>query len=355
MFTSEAHNQEWLSNDCRRDTVTLVTWDMSEKITTSESVYDFLGRVVATVTPLGITSNFYDSTSGRLTKTTRTGSADTLYEYNSLGEQIVTCLDVNTNGGVDYAGLDRIHKIDRIYELRSNDWWKVTYSMIWVGTNSTTCITSSISRVRMTSLGEDSYNSAILNTQSETEDWLGNVTRTSTYTDAANATSWTIIDTPESDVDVVQKFVAGYPIQGVSSTSVTNNYTYDGFARQVSATDGRSNTTVTAYNDFGQVSYTQSSTNKTYLFYNSLGQRTIVSNALGQVSHTAYDPLGQTIATWGTSYPVAYQYDAAGRMIVMATTRSNDYANVNLNTLLAEGQTLSDCNIPALDITQWFY
>ncbi|MDD2230387.1 MAG: hypothetical protein PHY48_13360 [Candidatus Cloacimonetes bacterium] len=51
----------------------------------------------------------------------------------------------------------------------------------------------------------------------------------------------------------------------------------------------------------------------------------------------------------------SFYFDTTGRMIVMATTRSNDYANVNLNTLLAEGQTLSDCNIPALDITQWFY
>ncbi|MCK9305330.1 MAG: hypothetical protein M0P27_08045, partial [Bacteroidales bacterium] len=50
-----------------------------------------------------------------------------------------------------------------------------------------------------------------------------------------------------------------------------------------------------------------------------------------------------------------YQFDSAGRMVALATTRSNDYANANLNTLLAEGQTLSDCNIPALDITQWVY
>ena len=89
--------------------------------------------------------------------------------------------------------------------------------------------------------------------------------------------------------------------------------------------------------------------------YNNLGQRTMVSNALGQVSYTAYNSQGQTIATWGTSYPVAYEFNTAGRMIVMATTRSNDYANVNLNTLLAEGETLSGCNIPALDITRWYY
>ena len=48
-----------------------------------------------------------------------------------------------------------------------------------------------------------------------------------------------------------------------------------------------------------------------------------------------------------------YQFDTAGRMIALATTRSNAYANVNLNTLLASGETLNDDNVPAFDVTQW--
>jgi len=41
--------------------------------------------------------------------------------------------------------------------------------------------------------------------------------------------------------------------------------------------------------------------------------------ALSNTTHTAYDPEGRVIATWGATYPVAYAYDAYGRMVVMAT------------------------------------
>ncbi|MDD2599622.1 MAG: hypothetical protein PHO37_10395 [Kiritimatiellae bacterium] len=343
-------------NDWKK-TTSYVKYDDGEWLTQSETTHDFLGRVIATTTPLGTTTNFYDLASGRLIKGSRTGSADTLYEYNSLGEQTVTCQDVNKNGAVDYAGLDRINKIDRIYELRSNDWWQVTYNEVWVETNSANCITSSVSRVRMTGLGADTYNGGVLTAQSESEDWLGNITRSSTYTDAANATTWQVTDTPISTQNAFQKSIAGYPVQTISTTSVTNTFTYDGFAQQVTATDGRTNTTFTAYNDFGQVSYTQSFTNRMSYFYDDLGRRTAVSNALGQVSHTAYNSQGQTIATWGTSYPVAYEFNTAGRMIAMATTRSNEYANVNLNTLVPTGETLSSFSTQnsALDVTQWIY
>ena len=332
-----------------------VKYDDGEWLTQSETVRDLLGRTIYVETPLGTTSNFYNSTSGSLVKVTRTGMADTLYVYNELGEQVVTCLDVDGNGTVDYAGSDRINRIDRIYELRSNDWWQVTINEIWAETNLAACITSSISRVRMTGLGEDTFNGGILTAQSESEDWLGNVTTTSTYTEPDSVSSWTVTDTPDSNVDAVQKSVAGYPIQAVNATSVTNSFSYDGFARQTTAVDGRSNTTTTAYNDLGQVSYTQNSTNKTHYFYDSQGRRSSISNALGQISHTAYDPLNHTIATWGTSYPVAYQFDTAGHMVAMATTRSNAYACVNLTELVSSGSDLNDCNVQGLDITQWKY
>jgi YD repeat-containing protein len=144
----------------------------------------------------------------------------------------------------------------------------------------------------------------------------------------------------------------------ISSNSITNTFTYDGFARQVTATDGRGNTSTTAYNDLGQVAYVEdAASNRTSFVYNSLGQRTSVSNALGQVSQTAYDPQGHVIAEWGTSYPVAYQFDTAGRMIALATTRNNEYASVNLNTLVPIGETLSSLSTQnsALDITRWCY
>jgi RHS repeat-associated protein len=62
--------------------------------------------------------------------------------------------------------------------------------------------------------------------------------------------------------------------------------------------------------------------------------------------HTAYDSANRTLATWGATYPVAYEYDNAGRMIAMYTYRGTgeitDYASiVSLK--------------PQMDRTQWLY
>jgi len=204
---------------------------MSRKVSSPEltdifrvsTTYDFIGRIVSTATPLGTTSNFYDSATGRLLKTTRTGSPDTLYVYNELGEVIETVADVDIDGIIDYSGPDQITTSSTYYHEISNNWWQVSASEVYLQTNSASTITTSVSRVRMTGLGVETYNGGILTAQSESEDWLGNITRSSAYTDAANATTWQVTDTPESSSDAVQKSVAGYPVQTVSATSVTKS------------------------------------------------------------------------------------------------------------------------------------
>lgn len=49
-----------------------------------------------------------------------------------------------------------------------------------------------------------------------------------------------------------------------------------------------------------------------------------IRNALDQVTHTAYDPEGRAIATWGATFPVIYEYDAFGRMTAMRTFRNEE-------------------------------
>ncbi|MDD8051754.1 MAG: hypothetical protein PHG55_10450 [Verrucomicrobiota bacterium] len=68
---------------------------------------------------------------------------------------------------------------------------------------------------------------------------------------------------------------------------------------------------------------------------------------------------GKVHATWGATYPVAYDYDAWGRMIAMATTRDPAYANQNLWNLLGYDLFLIDTDDPDypsdLDTTLWIY
>jgi RHS repeat-associated protein len=82
------------------------------------------------------------------------------------------------------------------------------------------------------------------------------------------------------------------------------------------------------------------------LLSNSLGRRITVTDALGNTTHTAYDEDGRVIATWGATYPVAYAYDARGRMVQMGTYRGaaeiTDYASF---------QSL----VSSFDKTVWLY
>ena len=183
-------------------------------------------------------------------------------------------------------------------------------------------ITSAVTRVRMTGLGTDTYNGGILTAQTETLDWLGNVTRVSSYTDAGAATVWTVTETPGSVQPEIQKTVAGHTVSMVSSTAVTNTYAYDGFGRRVSATDGRGNTAVTAYNELGQVAYTEdAASNRTSYAYDASGRQNAVTPPLSNTVFTAYDSLGNVTAQWGGVYPVEYGYDTRNRKVSMKTFR----------------------------------
>ncbi|HOR97222.1 MAG TPA: hypothetical protein PLZ74_02490, partial [Kiritimatiellia bacterium] len=356
--TRETRSASHGADGLRVETVVTESSD-GPAVTNSVTAYDFLGRVVSVATPSGVASNFYDGPSGRVSRRTETGKPDTLYEYDAGGAGVParTALDVDGDGRISYAGPDRITATHETYEQdASNVWWRVTSQAVWAETNSAACVTSSVIRVRLTGLGTPAPDAlelsggAILTAQTETLDRRGNVTRVSTYTDAGAAAVWTVTETPGSVQPAIQKTVAGRTVSMVSSTAVTNAYTYDGFGRQVSATDGRGNTTVTAYNELGQVAYTvDAAGNRTSYAYDGLGRKIAVTDPLGNTTHTAYDSAGNVTAQWGAAYPVAYEYDTAGRRIAMATTRDDtfDFSSVTNSSILNPNSSL--------DVTRWLY
>ena len=305
-WTRETRSDAFDAQGRRVETVVTMPSD-APAVTNAVTTYDHLGRAVSVVTPLGVTSNFYDSASSRLIRVSRTGSPDTLYEYEAGGAGVParTAIDVDGDGQIPYSGPDRITATHETYEQdASNVWWRVTSQAVWAETNSAACITSSVIRVRLTGLGTPApaalelSGGAILTAQTETLDRHGNVTRVSSYTDAGSAAVWTVTETPGSVQPAIQKTVAGRTVSMVSSTAVTNAYTYDGFGRQVSATDGRGNTTVTAHNDLGQVAYTgDAAGNRTSYAYDGLGRKIAVTDPLTNTTHTAaYDSAGNVTA-----------------------------------------------------------
>ncbi|MBE7539306.1 MAG: hypothetical protein HS122_12950 [Opitutaceae bacterium] len=72
-------------------------------------------RPAFTGLPNLVEENFYDATTGRLYKTTKSGYAPTRFEYHALGEVKRSGLDVDDNGLVP-ASNDRIEESETMFE-----------------------------------------------------------------------------------------------------------------------------------------------------------------------------------------------------------------------------------------------
>lgn len=86
--------------------------------------------------------------------------------------------------------------------------------------------------------------------------------------------------------------------------------------------------------------------NTTTYAYDDLGRRIQVTDALSNSTFTAYDAEGRVLATWGATYPVAYDYDEFGRMTAMYT-----YRGTNSSSSLSEISNLKS----QMDQTRWRY
>ena len=316
-------------------------------------VTDLLDRTVASHKPgfggtILVTSNAYDIANNLLSTSQYAASpllstpysllSQTLYAYHADGSPLFTALDINTNGVIDLNGPDRVTGTSSTYEKdSSNLWWLVTRQWVYPDLNSTSAVTITTRRVLLTGLGTSvsqqpltsdllpftSNGSSLLTSMSESIDTRGNVTTSATFVDHTARTVNQITLSPMSIQSVIQTTVNGLLVSTVSSTAVTNTYVYDGLFRRIAVTDGRGNTTTTAYNPLGQIAYTEdAASNRTTFGYDSLGRRTEAIDALGNVTYTSYDADNRIAATWGATYPVRYSYDARGRMNEIRTYRS---------------------------------
>jgi RHS repeat-associated protein len=111
--------------------------------------------------------------------------------------------------------------------------------------------------------------------------------------------------------------------------------------------------TYTHYNVIGLVDCAEDAfgTRTVYGYEPGTGRR-ISTTQYGQGSdpalatYTAFDAANRTLATWGATYPVAYEYDQAGRMIAMYTYRGTAAISSYSDIVALK---------PQMDRTQWFY
>jgi RHS repeat-associated protein len=326
---------------------------------------DPLGRSIATYKPgfggtVLVASNAYDI-AGNLLSTTQYASSlnpvnyvilsKNLYSYDAAGNLAFTAFDVNTNGVIDLSGTDRVTGSSVAYERdASNFWWLVSRSWVYPEFNSSAIVTTSVQRVQLTGLGAARGDGGVLVSHAETLDVRGNATVSEILVDRTARRVTQVTALPTSVQPQIQLNVNGLMLKTVSSTAVTNTFGYDLLGRRIADTDGRGNTTVTAYNPQGLVAYTEdAAANRTMYAYDFLGRRISVTDPLANATHTAYDAYGRVLATWGATYPAAYEYDASGRMIAMATTRDPgfDFSTVTNSSLFLPNSSV--------DVTRWLY
>ena len=288
---------------------------MWEKTTT-----DLLGRIVKTDKPgFGGTQTveYTYNTKGQLTKVESTGQADTLYEYDELGNRTRSGLDMNENGVLDLASADRIQETDSRYVESGSNWWQEAEQRVYAAVNDDDPTTVSIQRKAFGSgcacqaqeaMAIDIHGNQTIATTAIDRD-AKKVTRTTVYPDSTNAA-----------VDVS---VNGLLVSSKSKTGITTTFSYDALGRRVGVTDPRTGTAVMHYNEKGQIDFVEdAASNRTSYTYDSdTGRRIAVTDALTNTTYTAYDIQGRVTNTWGATYPVSYTYDDLGRMIEMRTWR----------------------------------
>jgi RHS repeat-associated protein len=307
----------------------------------SRSVSDLLGRTIREEKPGfggGALTNLYVYNAVGQIAETRVSSiqsqVSTVYLYNELGEQIVSALDVDGDGVVDYAGPDRVTSNNVRYITDGGNVYRRSESFVFAGENDGTALSTGYSLTRLTG-AETNALLGVLTAEAISHDIRGNVTVSRTWTDATNKLVTQVVDFPDSTNDAVTVALNGLTVATTSKNGVRTDYFYDGIGRQTnvetrsgSPEQSRRVASTTHYNSKGQVDWTEdAASNRTWFAYDpATGRRIAVTKALGEVTETRYDVQGRVTNIWGATYPVAYGFDESGRIAEMGTWRQESGA-----------------------------
>ncbi|MBI2442158.1 MAG: hypothetical protein HYV35_12405 [Lentisphaerae bacterium] len=290
------------------------------KITT-----DFLGRAVKTEKPgyagTEISESFYNA-KGQLIKTTTTGQPTTLYDYDELGNQIRSGLDINANGALGLAGLDRISESERFYEQISGVWHLLYVNRVYHVDGSSAPLTNSVTRQRLTGFTGN------LIAETVRVDAYGNSTVSQTTVDRNNKLVTQTTDVPTSSLDVVRIIVNGLLQSSTTAHSPQPTvYSYDALARRIAVSDPRLGASVFHYDSHGRVDYTNDAAgNRTTFAYDpSTGRRISESQTVNGeqlTTYFSYTAYGEVEKVWGSAVnPVLYEFDAYNRKVKQSNYR----------------------------------
>ncbi len=276
-----------------------------------------------------VTEQSFYNTKGELTKVLKTGMAPILLAYDEWGNQSEVGLDVDNDGQLRPASLDRIIKIGQYGEKINGNWFLTAVRQTYAADNQAALTTLGKSSSRL-----NGFSSGMVQERRDIDIW-GNQTTETVTIDRGARQQIVLTNTPESSVDSQQIITNGLLTSVRTAGDLTTAYSYDGLARQISVTRPRTGATqYTYYTDgagrMGQL-FTQTDPAgnvTTYDYESATGRLSSVKNALNQYTRYAYDTYGNVTSIWGDSpYPVTYTYDNYGQQTSMKTFRTGTQWN----------------------------
>jgi RHS repeat-associated protein len=326
----------------------------------TKTTTDWTGRTVTSETPSftganAVQSSIYNALGQLQKETTMVGAtklvADKLYEYDEMGNQVRAGSDIDADGALTLASIDRVSDTDSIYEKVGSDWFRVTSNRTYL-TNNNNTPTIQTQRERLNNFTLNGTEQTV--SEITVADVAGNSTKTITTNDRAAKKQIITTDTPDSNVNAISIRVNGL-LQSSSPTTPrpATTYLFDSLGRQTSATDPQTGTSTRSYSaTTGQLTSTNDGAGVTsYEYYPSThanaGRLKAQGNAAGKKIYFNYSSRGEVVQTWGeATYPLEYVYDTYGQKTELHTFRGGQNWVANTWPTATTG--------PA-DVTKWIY
>lgn len=331
-----------------------------------QTVTDWAGRTIREERPApGTGSPLFQKTyqynaQGRLTRTTETGIAATIFGYEPLGTVEFTALDVNGNGAIDLSGTDRVARQQSRYVNFDGAWWLESITSTY-GENGSAAetvtgktqeqlapyVSPPNSPVNVYDLGN-----ATLITRSI--DIFGNVSTKRTAINRPSKLVTETTDVPDSNIDVITKALNGRALSAQNAQGHVSTSAYDSVGRLVQQSDPRKGNATFGYyagtaavGSRHQMQWSRDAAgNETSFTYDAAGRKIAESRPLGVIARMSYTARNELHRTWGSAeYPVEYGYNLYGEKTTMTTFQ--------------DGTGWSGASWPAspgrADVTTWNY
>jgi RHS repeat-associated protein len=262
---------------------------------------------------------------GQVTNQVDADGVITLYRYNGNGERQWTALDTNRNYLIDYSangGNDGITMVTN--DIITNSYSVVvrrSRTFVWstLGSDASNLVASTeVSMDGLQSWSSTWNNGTAITTHSQT------------VLDPAHGLRVVTVTGPDNSYTVSTNQY-GRDISVTRFDSLTNqlssiSFGYDAHGRRNTVTDARTGTSTSYFNAADQISGTLSpvpGAQVTSNFFDLMGR--VIASKLADNTYVTnrYDVTGLLTNTFGSrTYPVAYTYDAQGRMKTMKTWKN---------------------------------